>query len=189
MPGAFTDTCSKEHLPGFLDKLPSFTKYGVEQIAVVTTNDRFVNEAWGQNFHLFDKQSGEAGGASPVTILCDGDGDLVKSLGLAEDQGFGMGVRAKRFALIMQDGKVQHVLTDDGMDNCSKTSAAYILKLVAPPDAVVEESDGSFEGTMGAAVAVFGLGILLLAFLSHGGDAGSGSGGAAGSFNLLKDHL
>jgi glutaredoxin/glutathione-dependent peroxiredoxin len=88
MPGAFTTTCSKEHLPGYVSAASTFRKLGVDQIAVVTTNDRYVNSAWATEMGVLHKKKAgdeEPAKAQMITMLSDGDGELVRALGLAED--------------------------------------------------------------------------------------------------------
>jgi glutaredoxin/glutathione-dependent peroxiredoxin len=149
MPGAFTPTCDKEHLPGYIKSADKLAALGIEKVAVVTTNDRFVNEAW-------SSQQGLLADNSIITILCDGDGDLVKSMGLADDMGFGVGIRSKRFVLVTNNGQVVELLTDEGMNDCSNTSAGNLVKLLTP--VAVEESEGiEIDGKLivGAGVALF----------------------------------
>lgn len=113
----------------------------------MTTNDRFVNEQW-------SSQQGLLSEGAMITILSDGDGDLVKSMGLAEDMGFGVGTRSKRFAMVTDNGKVIELLTDEGMEDCSATSAANLVKLLTPESVESEatEIDGKLIGATAGAV-------------------------------------
>lgn len=104
-------------------------------------------------------KAGETTLDGSVTILADGDGDFVRSIGLAEDMGFGVGIRSKRFAMIAEGGTVTHLVTDDGMDNCSSTSATALLEYLTPPE--VLKTDDGFELGEGA-VKVIGAGIALI---------------------------
>jgi peroxiredoxin len=189
MPGAFTPTCSKEHLPGYIKAVPKLESLGIEKIAIVTTNDRFVNDAWSETSGL-DK--------SAITILCDGDGDFVKKIGLADDMGFGIGIRSKRFVLVTENGKVTYVVTDEGMEDCSATSADSLISYLAPP---VTKEAPAFDFTMlgaGILAAVTLLGATQLSFApsSSGSSATSTStqrvqptksGNDNPSFSLLKE--
>lgn len=95
VPGAFTPTCSANHLPGFVDHADAILGKGVDTIACMAVNDVFVMDAWGQ-----DRGVGEK-----VTMLADGNGDYARALGLEMDgTGFGMGMRGQRFALVVDDG-------------------------------------------------------------------------------------
>jgi len=99
VPGAFTPTCSAKHLPGYVEKLEEFTKRGVE-VACLSVNDAFVMGAWAK-----DQQVPEG-----VHMLADGNGAFTKALGLELDAtAFGMGLRAKRFALYAEDGVVKQI--------------------------------------------------------------------------------
>ncbi len=117
VPGAFTPTCSAQHLPGFVEQADALKAKGVDTIACTAVNDIFVMHAWEENQ--------KSGGA--VTMLSDGNGDFVKSLGLQMDgTGFGMGIRGQRFSLLVKDGKVTHInIEEPGEFRVS--SAQYLL--------------------------------------------------------------
>ena len=86
MPGAYTTTCTKKHMPGYVSAAPKLKRLGVDKIAIVTTNDRFVNSAWAKDLGILNGvSSGDDGKEQAITILSDGDGDLVRELGLADD--------------------------------------------------------------------------------------------------------
>ncbi len=104
VPGAFTPTCSAKHLPGFIQNADEIKGKGVDTVACLSVNDAFVMGAWG------DQQN--AGGK--VLMLADGNGDFAEALGLVFDgSGFGMGKRAQRFAMIVDDGTVSHMAIED----------------------------------------------------------------------------
>ena len=104
VPGAFTPTCSMNHLPGFVANSDALIKKGVDTIACMAVNDAFVMGAWGK-----DQQVGEK-----VTMLADGNADYAKALGLDVDfSGAGMGIRGKRFAIIVDDGVASYVAVED----------------------------------------------------------------------------
>jgi len=97
VPGAFTPTCSAQHLPGFVNKADEFRAKGVDTIACMAVNDVFVMDAWGQSAEVGDS----------ILMLADGNGEFTKALGLELDgTGFGMGMRSQRFALVADDGKI-----------------------------------------------------------------------------------
>ena len=101
--GAFTQTCSMKHVPGFIDHAEKIIAKGVDTIACMAVNDVFVMDAWGR-----DRGVGEH-----VTMLADGNGEYAKALGLDFDaSAFGMGTRAQRFALIVDNGIVLHVAVE-----------------------------------------------------------------------------
>ena len=100
VPGAFTPTCSKQHLPGFIEKAGELKKKGIDAIACMAVNDVFVMGAWGDYSNAGDK----------VLLLADGNGDYTRALGLELDAtGFGMGKRGKRFAMVVDDGVVKQL--------------------------------------------------------------------------------
>lgn len=99
VPGAFTPGCSMTHLPGFVVQADAIKAKGVDTIACMAVNDAFVMGAWGQ-----------AQNAEEILMLADGNGDFTAALGLELDaKGFGMGKRAKRFGMIVEDGKVTYL--------------------------------------------------------------------------------
>ena len=103
VPGAFTPTCSASHLPGFLENAAALSAKGVDSIAFVSVNDVFVMHAWGKDQGVADK----------VTMLADGNGEYARALGLEMDgTAFGMGMRSKRFAIIVNDGVAIHVAVE-----------------------------------------------------------------------------
>jgi len=100
VPGAFTPTCSAKHLPGFVENADSILGKGVDAIACLSVNDAFVMHAWGESAGVSDK----------VVMLADGNADFAKALGLEMDaSGFGMGLRSKRFSMIVDDGEVKEL--------------------------------------------------------------------------------
>lgn len=103
VPGAFTPTCSMKHLPGFVEKADALRAKGVDEIICLAVNDAFVMDAWGK----------AQGATGKVRMVADGNGELTRALGLEMDaSGFGMGKRSKRYAMIVQDGKVVELLVE-----------------------------------------------------------------------------
>lgn len=166
MPGAFTPTCSKVHLPGFVRLKRDFAKIGIDRICVVTTNDRFVNQEWMKNAQDIADDDGES---NMVVMVSDGDGDLVKSLGMADDMGFGVGIRSKRFVLAVDNGVVTNLFTDDGMEECDATSASTVLKALSPTSGMGDALNmGDQENSAAAAVVgVIGAAALLYAYYTQ----------------------
>lgn len=98
LPGAFTPTCSNQHLPGFIEKSEELRAAGVDTIVCLSVNDAFVMDAWG-------KQQGATG---KVMMVGDGNGELTEKLGLSMDgSGFGMGTRSLRYSMIVRDGVIE----------------------------------------------------------------------------------
>src|ERR1700748_1112304 len=103
VPGAFTPTCSAQHLPGFVQSASALKAKGVDTVACIAVNDAFVMGAWGK----------EQGTDGKITMLADGSGAFAKAIGLELDlMGRGMGVRSQRYALVAQDGKVTHLAVE-----------------------------------------------------------------------------
>lgn len=103
VPGAFTPTCSMNHLPGYIEQADAFAAKGVDTIACMAVNDVFVMAAWGKDREVGDK----------VLMLADGNGDYSRALGLELDAtGFGMGMRGQRFAIVVEDGQATHVAVE-----------------------------------------------------------------------------
>ena len=104
VPGAFTPTCSAQHVPGFLAQFDAINAKGVDTIACLSVNDVFVMGAWGKDLGVGDK----------IRMLADGNGDYAEALGLEMDgSGFGMGKRASRFAIIVDDAVATHVAVEE----------------------------------------------------------------------------
>jgi peroxiredoxin len=191
MPGAYTPTCSSIHLPGYRNYAAKLANLGVDKIAIVTTNDRFVNDAWAKEMGIIDKTTTSTtsttdskDGGSIIAMLSDGDSELVKKLGLVEDMGFGVGVRSKRFVLIIQEGVVTHIEIDEGLDSCQNTSAENIVNILTPPPSEVVESEMDMN-----LVIVGGGAFLLVALfflLSQGGGGGDASGAPAAASATVR---
>lgn len=117
VPGAFTPTCDARHLPGFVQHAAEFKAKGVDTVACMAVNDVFVMKAWGKASAVDDK----------VLMLADGNGDYAKALGLEMDAtGFGMGIRGKRFALVVKDGVATGVFVE-GPGEFKVSSAEHVL--------------------------------------------------------------
>jgi glutaredoxin/glutathione-dependent peroxiredoxin len=102
VPGAFTPTCSEKHLPGFVANFDAFRERGIE-VACMSVNDPFVMQAWGESQHI----------PAGLKMLSDGNGDFARALGLEMDaSAYGMGTRAKRFALYAEDGVVKKLFVE-----------------------------------------------------------------------------
>ncbi|MDA1369725.1 MAG: peroxiredoxin [Proteobacteria bacterium] len=99
VPGAFTPGCSMTHLPGFVVNADAIKAKGADTIACMAVNDAFVMGAWGK-----------AQNAEEILMLADGNGDFTSAIGLQLDaSGFGMGSRAQRFGMIVDDGTVTYL--------------------------------------------------------------------------------
>lgn len=117
VPGAFTPTCSEQHLPGFIGLADQLKGKGVTTIACTAVNDVFVLDAWAK-----------ARGAQDITMLADGNGDFAKALGLNIDLSpFGLGIRSQRYAMVVDDGVVSYLAVEDSPPEHIKATAEKVL--------------------------------------------------------------
>ena len=118
LPGAFTPTCHKNHLPGFIANEAAFKAKGVDTIAMTSVNDPFVLSAWAE----------ATGAAGHVDFLADGSGDFAKALGLELDlAGGGLGLRSKRYSMLVSDGMVKELNIEPEAGKADLSAAAHIL--------------------------------------------------------------
>ena len=97
VPGAFTPTCSAQHVPGYVAQAEAFKAAGVDEIWCLAVNDAFVIGAWARD----QKTAGK------VRMLADGDAAFAKATGLTLDlHGKGLGLRSNRYSMLVKDGKV-----------------------------------------------------------------------------------
>jgi peroxiredoxin len=97
LPGAYTPTCSAQHVPGYVEKFDELKAAGVDEIWCVSVNDAFVMGAWARD----QKTAGK------VRMLADGSADFTKATGLTLDlTSRGMGLRSNRYSMLVKDGKV-----------------------------------------------------------------------------------
>ena len=103
--GAYTPTCSNQHLSGYVTNADAIRAKGVDDIICMAVNDAYVLGAWSREH--------DAGGK--VRFVADGNGDLTKALGLGFDgSAIGFGLRCQRFAAIVDDGIVTRIAVEDG---------------------------------------------------------------------------
>jgi peroxiredoxin len=121
VPGAFTPTCSKQHLPGFVANADKIKAQGVDTIACTSVNDAFVLNAW----------SKDASADGKVVMLADGSADFAKQLGLELDlSARGLGMRSQRYAMIVEDGLVKALNVEDAPGTADKSGADAIAALL-----------------------------------------------------------
>jgi peroxiredoxin len=115
VPGAFTPGCSMTHLPGFVVKADEIKAKGVDSIICTAVNDVFVMDAWGKDQN-----------ADEIIMLADGIGEFASAMGLDQDlSGIQFGKRSQRYAMIVNDGKIELLNIDEkGID---KSSAETVL--------------------------------------------------------------
>jgi peroxiredoxin len=118
VPGAFTPTCHKNHLPGFVKNLSAIKGKGIDTIAVTGVNDVFVMEAWKK-----------AAGGDGIEFLADGSGNWAKALGLTADlTERGLGVRSQRYAMVVDNGVVKTLNVEDTPGKADVSGADNLLK-------------------------------------------------------------
>lgn len=119
VPGAFTPTCSNNHLPGYLENFDALRARGVDTIAVVAVNDVFVMSAWARF----------TGGEGKLLFLADGSGNFARSAGLDIDlSARGLGLRSKRFSMIVEDGVVTALNVEETPGSAVTSGAAALLE-------------------------------------------------------------
>jgi peroxiredoxin len=97
VPGAYTSTCSRQHLPSVVANVDALKAKGIDTVAMTAVNDISVLDAWGK-----------VSGADKVTFLADGNSEFAKAIDLALDlTGNGMGMRSKRYSMLVEDGVVK----------------------------------------------------------------------------------
>lgn len=121
VPGAFTPTCHRNHLPSYLENLEALKEKGVEAVLVTAVNDVFVLEAWAK----------AAGAEGKIEFLSDGNGDFAKAIGLSLDAtAFGLGLRSQRYAMLVDNGVVRELLVEDTPAKADTSSATSLLALL-----------------------------------------------------------
>lgn len=123
VPGAFTPTCHQQHLPGFIARIDELKKKGVDTIACTAVNDVFVMDEW-------SKATGSAG---KIVMLTDDSAAFAKAIGLDIDltgAGIGLGVRSKRYAMMVEDGVVKVLNVDESPPVHDKSSAEALCSMI-----------------------------------------------------------
>jgi glutaredoxin/glutathione-dependent peroxiredoxin len=121
VPGAYTPTCHKTHMPGFVERAEELRKKGFDAVACTAVNDVFVLTNWGKD----SKADGK------IQMLADGSADFAKKIGLEIDlTARGLGVRSKRYAMAVEDGVVKILNIEDAPPTVDKSSAATLCSMV-----------------------------------------------------------
>lgn len=109
LPGAFTPTCSSNHLPRYEELYDEFKALGVDEIYCVSVNDAFVMFQWSKHI-----------GAENVKMLPDGNGEFTRKMGMLVDKSnLGFGLRSWRYSMLVNDGKIEKLFVEPGFsDNC-----------------------------------------------------------------------
>lgn len=121
VPGAYTPTCHQKHLPGFLSHMQELASKGVDTIACTAVNDIFVLDFWAKDTGAMDK----------IQMLADGSADFAKAIGLEIDlTAHGLGVRSKRYAMLVDDGVVKVLNVDEAPPAHDKSSAETLCSVM-----------------------------------------------------------
>ena len=105
LPGAFTPTCDRNHLPGYRDNLDALKAKGVDTVAVTSVNDVFVMNAWAKSSQCDGK----------IEFLSDGSAKFAQAVGLSLDlTERGMGMRSRRYSMLVDDGVVKTLNVEEG---------------------------------------------------------------------------
>jgi len=121
VPGAYTPTCQQQHVPGFVARVDELKGKGIDVIACTAVNDVFV-------LTQFAKDTGAAG---KILMLADGNAEFARKIGLEFDgSAFGLGVRSKRYATLVDDGVVKLLNIEDSPPEHDKSSAATLCAMI-----------------------------------------------------------
>ena len=118
VPGAFTPTCSANHLPGFVNHFDALKQKGVDAVICLSVNDAFVMKAWG-----------ESANADNITMLADGDGAFTKALGLGKETGVFGGYRSVRYAMLVDNLVVKSLWLEKPKEFLVSSAEAVIANI------------------------------------------------------------
>lgn len=139
LPGAFTPTCSTQHVPRYNELQPVFASHGVDDIVCVSVNDAFVMNAWKEDQ-----------AADRIRFLPDGNGELTEKLGLLVDKDdLGFGKRSWRYSMLVRDGVIEKMFIEpeEPGDPYKVSDADTMLRYLTPearlpPDIVLFTKQG-----------------------------------------------
>ncbi len=118
VPGAFTGTCHKMHVPSIVQNAEAIKAKGVDTVAITAVNDVFVMDAWKK-----------ASAAEKVDFLADGNGEFAKAIDLTFDgSGFGLGTRSKRYAMLVEDGVIKKLNVEEAPGKVEVSGGDALLK-------------------------------------------------------------
>ena len=121
LPGAFTSTCSKIHLPGYVKNAEKIKAKGIERIFCISVNDPYVMNAWGEANNV----------GNNITMLADPYLSFTKSIGAEVDRNSrGMGIRSSRYAMIIENLEVKNIQEEKETKSCDISSAEGILDII-----------------------------------------------------------
>jgi peroxiredoxin len=121
VPGAYTPTCHKQHMPGFVERAAELKAKGCDTVACTAVNDVFVMDNWAK----------DTGAKGQIEMLADGGAEFAKQIGLEIDlTAPGLGVRSKRYAMMVEDGVVKVLNVEDAPPQHDKSSAATLCSAI-----------------------------------------------------------
>ena len=117
VPGAFTPTCSNQHLPSFLQSAEKLKNKDIKKVFCISINDPYVMEAWGKSYNLKNE----------LTLLADVKGNFTKSK-VAEIKWREWAIRSKRYTMLIEEGVVKKLVVEEG--KCELTAAENFLESI-----------------------------------------------------------
>jgi len=121
VPGAYTGVCHKQHMPGFVQRVDELKGKGIDTIACTAVNDIFVLTRWAE----------DTGATGKIAMLADGSADFARKLGLDVDMtSGGMGVRSKRYSMLVDNGVVKTLNVEEVPRDHDKSSAATLCSMI-----------------------------------------------------------
>ena len=121
LPGAFTSTCSKFHLPGYVANADKLKQKGIQNIFCISVNDPYVMDAWGQAHNIANK----------IIMLSDPYLLFTKAIGAEVDRNSrGMGIRSNRYSMVIENLEVSNIQVEKETKECGLSSAEGILDIL-----------------------------------------------------------
>lgn len=120
LPGAYTNTCTSAHMPSFIRTADRIRDRGVAEIICVAVNDPFVMGAWAKD---------TGADAAGITMLADARAELTRGIDMAfTAPPVGFFDRSKRYAMVVDDGRVMTLHVDENPGTCDTTAGEAILE-------------------------------------------------------------
>lgn len=133
LPGAFTPTCSSQHVPRYNELAPALRAKGVDRIVCIAVNDAFVMDSWAKDQH-----------ADQITFIPDGNGEFTEKMGMLVDKAnLGFGKRSWRYSMLVNDGKIEKMFIEPDKEgdpfevSDADTMLKYLDPKATPPHDVV----------------------------------------------------
>ena len=121
VPAAFSPTCSRTHLPGYLENYDKLMEKGIDAIICVSVNDIFVMKAWAK-----DQNSGDK-----VILAADGSAKFTKAIGMDVDlDTFGQGIRSKRYSMLIDDSIIKSINIEAKPGQAEDSGATKMLEII-----------------------------------------------------------